>query len=180
MLKHFPSKPAVVAEVGKFLDGICADDQEARLLTDDVLEQYSEWCGPSALKQAHADLVIRQRREERKRAWEQARAEHAKERDAHESTCPGYTIRLDESVKVVSVRFCGQGFGEWGNDPNGGCGFPLSCRKGRELEARDPGLCKRLLAEELAARPGWGPYEDYWRRAFSMGKFSTGKHNARM
>jgi type II secretory ATPase GspE/PulE/Tfp pilus assembly ATPase PilB-like protein len=63
MLRHFPSKTAVVAEIGKLVDEICADDTEAQLLTDAVLEQFSEWPGPGVLRQAYAEKVASHRAE---------------------------------------------------------------------------------------------------------------------
>jgi hypothetical protein len=53
MLKFFPVKQSVVAEIGRFLKGLCQSDDEARRLTDAVLERFSEWPGPAKVKEAY-------------------------------------------------------------------------------------------------------------------------------
>src|SRR5690349_3706887 len=58
MLKFFPTKPAVVAEVGRFLNLICANDDEARRLTDVAIEHYTEWPGPAKLRETHWVSVL--------------------------------------------------------------------------------------------------------------------------
>jgi hypothetical protein len=61
MLKFFPVKPSVVAEIGKLLSELCRDDQEARSLVGVLLENHSEWPGPSRLRQVHAEEIASRR-----------------------------------------------------------------------------------------------------------------------
>ncbi len=57
MLRHFPAKPAVIAEVGRLLNDLCGDDQAADRLTADLLRSNSEWPGPAAVREAAGRLV---------------------------------------------------------------------------------------------------------------------------
>ena len=65
MLKYFPTKPAVVAQVGMMLDDICRTDEEAVKLTAAVLDKFSEWPGPGKVKEIYqAEIASQRPREE--------------------------------------------------------------------------------------------------------------------
>lgn len=57
MLKFFPVKESVVAEIGKFLNELCCGDQDARKLIAAVLAECSEWPGPARLRDIHGSVV---------------------------------------------------------------------------------------------------------------------------
>lgn len=53
MLKFFPSRAEVIAEVGRLLNELCPNDAAAVKLTARVLENYAEWPGPKGIKEVH-------------------------------------------------------------------------------------------------------------------------------
>ena len=57
MLKHFPIKESVIAEVGKLLNELCDNDQEARQLIAAVTSQCAEWPGPAKIREIHTAEV---------------------------------------------------------------------------------------------------------------------------
>ena len=61
MLKFFPVKESVVAEIGKLLNEICFGDQEARQLTAAVCGQCAEWPGPAKIREIHQTAVASHR-----------------------------------------------------------------------------------------------------------------------
>lgn len=149
MLKFFPARADVTAEVGRLLNEICADDHEAKCLTSAILSQFDEWPGPLTVRTVQETLAT-ERRKHQERAVQRAN------RDAHEAECTGYTVRLNEEGKYMVIQFCHQEFGY---------SYPqLLCRKGHGLMSVDPTLCDRLEEQELAARPGWVSYEEHWKR----------------
>ncbi|MGB7762856.1 MAG: hypothetical protein WBL61_23685 [Bryobacteraceae bacterium] len=61
MLKFFPVKENVLAEIGKLLNELCRNDHEAKRLTGLVLARWSEWQGPSKLKALFDTEIASQR-----------------------------------------------------------------------------------------------------------------------
>lgn len=61
MLKFFPVKESVVAEIGKLLNELCFGDQEARQLTAAVCAQCAEWPGPARFREIHQEVVASRR-----------------------------------------------------------------------------------------------------------------------
>ena len=61
MLKFFPVKEGVVAEIGKLLNELCFGDQEARHLTAAVCAQCAEWPGPARFREIHQEAVASRR-----------------------------------------------------------------------------------------------------------------------
>jgi len=64
MLKFFPVKESTVAEIGRFLNELCRSDHEARQLTGAVLARFSEWPGPSKIREIHSLEIASQRPQE--------------------------------------------------------------------------------------------------------------------
>jgi len=60
-LKHFPTREAVIAEVGRLLNELCQTDGEARHLTSVALKHWSEWGGPGALRKLYQDVIVASR-----------------------------------------------------------------------------------------------------------------------
>lgn len=50
MLRFFPTRPEVLAEVGKLLNELCESDAAAQRLTAAALEASGEWPGPLGLR----------------------------------------------------------------------------------------------------------------------------------
>ena len=65
MLRHFPIKDAVVAEIGKLLNELCQNDQEARRLVELLSQDFSEWPGPSAIRRVYAERIRSRQPEDR-------------------------------------------------------------------------------------------------------------------
>ena len=61
MLKFFPVKEGVLAEIGKLLNELCQNDHEAKRLTNAILTQFSEWPGPSKILEVHATEIVPRR-----------------------------------------------------------------------------------------------------------------------
>jgi hypothetical protein len=51
LMKYFPSEAGALKELGRMLDELCQSDQEAIGLTDAILKEHDEWCGPYTLRQ---------------------------------------------------------------------------------------------------------------------------------
>jgi hypothetical protein len=162
MLKYFPTDTDVIVEIGRRLTELCADDDEAHRLAAVMVNIHDEWPGPHSMKTALADV--------RRRKHEAAEEEKAKQdrkaaqllRDAHEDSCLGYFLTLDEEDKTVHIGFCRCHFGS-------DIQQLVFCRKGDSLQESDPTFCKRLTESELAARPGWATWdqrfmERFWKR----------------
>jgi hypothetical protein len=64
MLKHFPVKPAVVAEVGRLLTELCVNDDVADRLVAAVLRDHSEWCGPAKIRELCEQFATSRRESE--------------------------------------------------------------------------------------------------------------------
>jgi hypothetical protein len=61
MLRYFPIRDNVLVEIGKMLNDLCLDDQEARTLVSAVCDEYAEWPGPAGIRQVHASAVVAKR-----------------------------------------------------------------------------------------------------------------------
>ena len=61
MLKFFPVKEAVLAEIGKLLNELCLNNDEAKRLVDAVLIQCGEWPGPAKIREIHTAEVVSHR-----------------------------------------------------------------------------------------------------------------------
>jgi hypothetical protein len=173
MLKYFPTKEGVVAEVGRLLIELCQSDQEARQLTAAVCTKLSEWPGPAKVREFYQSEVVEVRQAaERERVYHERLAENQKQRDQHETECPGYELCADDKQKTIIVHYCrkfwdvplkpsppdGSMYHEY-RTPGSFC-----CRKGDALRTDDPEFCERRLAEELSQRPGWLSETEYWSR----------------
>jgi hypothetical protein len=162
MLKYFPADTDVIVEIGRRLTELCADDEEAQQLTALMVAMHDEWPGPLSMSTALAEVRRRKHEAEEKEKAKQDRAAAQLLRDAHEASCPGYSLTLDEEDKTVHVRFCRCRFGRDTQQL-------VFCRKGDSLQESDPTFCERLTESELAARPGWATWdqrfmERFWKR----------------
>lgn len=159
MLRFFPTKEAIIAEIGKYLNQTCDTDHEARAVIEAFVTRYSEWMGPRALQDIRDKLRAAKADEVRKDRERKERLRLSQERDAHEATCPGYRVHVDEAERYIGVSPCTAYFGP--------ITLFIGCRKGDQLSESDPKACERILSEELAARGvGWRSERDYWNRAF--------------
>jgi hypothetical protein len=61
LLRYFPTKDAVVAEIGRLIGELCFGDQEARQLTAAVCSQCAEWPGPARFREIHQEVVASRR-----------------------------------------------------------------------------------------------------------------------
>ena len=61
MLKFFPVKESVVAEIGRLLNELCENDHEARRLTGIAVARWSEWPGPNKIKELYASEIASRR-----------------------------------------------------------------------------------------------------------------------
>lgn len=160
LLKFFPSRADVVAEVGRLLNEICADDHEAKSLTAAVVARFDEWPGPVTLRGVSHEM--RELKEKPNRV-EMARA--ALER--HEANCPGYRLDLNEDRKTVSISLCHATFGVYSDGTYQSTAHECFCRKGDSLEET---ATERILADELAKRPGWMSDTEFLSQTFKRGE----------
>jgi hypothetical protein len=65
MLRHFPTRDNVIAEIGKFLNEICTDDHDARQFVAAVVNRNSEWPGPAAIRDIKTELAERRFQDKR-------------------------------------------------------------------------------------------------------------------
>ncbi len=56
MLKRFPVQERTQVQIGKLLNELCSSDDEAEQLVTRVLDEHSEWPGPSALREMHGQV----------------------------------------------------------------------------------------------------------------------------
>jgi hypothetical protein len=61
LLKFFPTRNSVLAEIGKLLNSICANDGEARDLVDAICEEHDEWPGPATVRQIYGSVSARKK-----------------------------------------------------------------------------------------------------------------------
>jgi hypothetical protein len=61
MLRYFPVRESVVAEIGKLLNEICPNDQGAKKLTAAVCEQCDEWPGPAKIREINNAVIASSR-----------------------------------------------------------------------------------------------------------------------
>lgn len=158
-LKWFPSNPQALAVIGEILRELCPADKDASELVREILRGFDEWPGPLTVRRLRNQIIEREKAVELERLKKEDRAAAIKARDTHEAKCAGFVVSVDDEHRVISVRFCGEYFGQeppW----RGG----VECRKGGSLRGNEPGFCERKQAEELAARPGWSTSEQYWDR----------------
>jgi hypothetical protein len=64
MLKFFPVRDNVVAEIGKLLNELCHSDSEAQQLTAVVCAKHSEWPGPSKVRELYQSEIVSRRPQE--------------------------------------------------------------------------------------------------------------------
>src|SRR5580698_2733287 len=57
MLQRFPAQERVQVQIGKLLNELCANDDEAVAFVSRVLDQHDDWPGPAALRQIHSGVV---------------------------------------------------------------------------------------------------------------------------
>jgi hypothetical protein len=57
MLRHFPTRDDVLAEIGKFLNELCQNDGEAKRLVAVVCGDCDEWCGPAKLRAIYSSAI---------------------------------------------------------------------------------------------------------------------------
>ena len=158
-LKWFPQNPYALASVGEIIRDLCPTDADGIALVQTMLSQFDEWEGPRSLRETYAQILEGRRAAERARRLREVYVTAGAEREKHEATCPGYRIELDSEAHTVSATSCRESFGSadvelwhW-----------LHCRKG---EGFDTQLLKRLLQDELGARPGWVSLDAYLDRQF--------------
>jgi hypothetical protein len=146
-LRRFPANPFAIKAIAETLKELCSTDQEALALVGEVLSRFDEFPGLVTMRRVHHELRESQAANARAEWVRAERSAHGPERDAHEATCRGYRVELNEEHKTVHVSFCGYSFGDITLD--------LACRKGYDLRNNEPTACERILAAELAVRPGW-------------------------
>jgi hypothetical protein len=163
LLKFFPSRADVVAEVGRLLNEICADDSEAKGLTVTVLNRFDEYPGPLTLRKVSQEI-----RELKERPNRAEMAQAALKR--HEANCPGYRLDLNEDRKTVSVSLCHATFGVYFDGTYTSTAHECFCGKGDSFEESEPTATERILAEELAKRPGWMADTEFLLQTFKRGE----------
>jgi hypothetical protein len=57
MLQRFPAQERVQLQIGKLLNELCANDDEAVAFVSRVLDQHDAWPGPAALRQIHCGVA---------------------------------------------------------------------------------------------------------------------------
>jgi hypothetical protein len=149
-----------LVELAQTFEELCPNDDEAVVLTRRVLRDFSEWPGPGALRETWKSILSERATAEQERLRREQRAAAVVERDAHEATCQGFSVSVDDAEKTVSVGFCFDHFGERTGD--------VLCRKGGELREKDAAHCKRRLAQELADRPGWTSWGEWLERKYAL------------
>jgi hypothetical protein len=154
-LKWFPTNAYALVAITEILKEVCPEDSDATNLIREVLATHNEWPGPLTLRTVHNAIVQRRRAAEEDVLLRKRRAEACAQRDVHESGCSGYSVDLNDDDHTVSVDFCNKIFGDDWTDRT-------ECRKGDSLHEKDPDLCKRRLAEELASHPGWLTRDQFW------------------
>ena len=165
LLRQFPANSHAVAELGRTLNELCRDDDDATEFISAVQSRYDEWPGPCSFRGVYQELTRREEQEEeRQQKLELAAAIAA--RAEHEAECHGYSVRIDEETKTVFVNLCHKTFARiWQQ------GAWVKCRKGDDLP---PEFCENRLAEELVSHPGYLPWWSHADEGFKRSPATEG------